>query len=309
MGEFLTTPKPILLDVRLNYLQNYLQTMTVANTQSTIPPAPKKNWQRFSLPWGITITYLSIILLLPVSALVLRAATLTPGEFWRLATDPVALSTYNITFGTAFVAAAINCMAGTATAWVLVRYDFPFKRVLDAVIDLPFALPTAVAGITLTTIYSEQGWIGALLAPLGLRVAFTRLGVAVAMVFISVPFVVRSVQPVLQELDHSIEEAAWSLGASHWETTWRVVLPPLIPAILTGTTQAFARAVGEYGSVVLIAANIPYQDLIAPILVFQRLEQNDMAGATAIATVLLVISLVLLLMVNLLQAWRQRYEG
>ncbi|MDH6058722.1 sulfate ABC transporter permease subunit CysT [Umezakia ovalisporum] len=283
--------------------------MTVSNTQSTFLPNPK-NWLKgFSLPWGITITYLSIVLLLPVSALILRAATLTPGEFWRLATAPVALSTYNITFGTAFFASAINCVAGTATAWVLVRYDFPLKRVLNAVIDLPFALPTAVAGITLSTVYSEQGWIGSFLAPLGMRVSFTRLGVAVAMVFISVPFVVRSVQPVLQELDHSIEEAAWSLGASQWETCWRVVLPPLIPAILTGTTQAFARAVGEYGSVVLIASNIPYRDLIAPILVFQRLEQNDIAGATAIATVLLVISLVLLLIVNLLQAWRHHYEG
>ncbi|MEA5581614.1 sulfate ABC transporter permease subunit CysT [Nodularia harveyana UHCC-0300] len=283
--------------------------MTVSNPQSTFPLAPKNWLKRFSLPWGVTITYISIILLLPVSALILRAATLSPQEFWRLATDPVALSTYNITFVTAFFAATINCVAGTATAWVLVRYDFPFKRVLDAVIDLPFALPTAVAGITLATVYSEQGWIGSFLTPLGIRVSFTRLGVAVAMVFISVPFVVRSVQPVLQELDHSIEEAAWSLGASRWETSWRVILPPLLPAILTGTTQAFARAVGEYGSVVLIAANIPYKDLIAPILVFQRLEQNDMAGATAIGTVLLLISLVLLLMVNVLQAWRQRYDG
>jgi sulfate/thiosulfate transport system permease protein len=283
--------------------------MTVSHPQSNFPLAPQSWLKRFSVPWGITITYISIVLLLPVSALILRAASLSPSEFWRLATDPVALSTYNITFVTALFAAAINCVAGTATAWVLVRYDFPFKRVLDAVIDLPFALPTAVAGITLATVYSEQGWIGSLLSPLGIRVSFTRLGVAVAMIFISVPFVVRSVQPVLQELDHSIEEAAWSLGASRWETSWRVVLPPLIPAILTGTTQAFARAVGEYGSVFLIAANIPYKDLIAPILVFQRLEQNDIVGATAIGTVLLLISLLLLLMVNFLQAWSQGYEG
>ncbi|WP_414550078.1 sulfate ABC transporter permease subunit CysT [Anabaena sp. CCY 0017] len=283
--------------------------MTVSKTQSTFPIALQNLLKRLSLPWGVTITYISIILLLPVSALILRAATLSPQEFWRLATAPVALSTYNITFGTAFLAAAINCVAGTATAWVLVRYDFPFKRVLDAVIDLPFALPTAVAGITLATVYSEQGWIGSFLTPLGIRVSFTRLGVAVAMVFISVPFVVRTVQPVLQELDYNIEEAAWSLGASRWQTFWRVVLPPLVPAILTGTTQAFARAVGEYGSVVLIAANIPYQDLIAPILVFQSLEQNDMAGATAIGTVLLLISLVLLLAVNVLQSWRQRYAA
>ncbi|MBE9201688.1 MULTISPECIES: sulfate ABC transporter permease subunit CysT [unclassified Nodularia (in: cyanobacteria)] len=283
--------------------------MTVSKTQSTFPLAPQNLLKRLSLPWGVTITYISIVLLLPVAALILQAATLSPIEFWRLATAPVALSTYNITFVTAFFAAAINCVAGTATAWVLVRYDFPFKRVLDAVIDLPFALPTAVAGITLATVYSEQGWIGSFLSPLGIRVSFTRLGVAVAMVFISVPFVVRTVQPVLQELDSTIEEAAWSLGASRWQTFWLVVLPPLVPAILTGTTQAFARAVGEYGSVVLIAANIPYQDLIAPILVFQRLEQNDIAGATAVGTVLLLISLVLLLTVNILQTWRQRYGG
>jgi sulfate transport system permease protein len=281
--------------------------MTVSNTQSTFTPAPKNWLKHFSLPWGVTLTYISIVLLLPVAALILRATTLSPEEFWRLATTPIALSAYSITFGTALFAAAINCVAGTATAWVLVRYDFPFKRVLDAVIDLPFALPTAVAGITLATVYSEQGWIGSLLAPFGIRVSFTQLGVAVAMVFISVPFVVRTVQPVLQELDLNIEEAAWSLGASRWVTFWRVILPPLIPAILTGTTQAFARAVGEYGSVVLIAANVPFQDLIAPILVFQRLEQNDIAGATAIGTVLLLISLLLLLAVNLLQTWRQRY--
>jgi sulfate/thiosulfate transport system permease protein len=281
--------------------------MTVYQRKSTFLLSPKNLLQHFSLPWGVTITYISIILLLPVAALILQAATLSPLEFWRLATAPVALSSYNVTFVTAFFAAAINCVAGTATAWVLVRYDFPFKRFLDAVIDLPFALPTAVAGITLATVYSDQGWIGSLLAPLGIRVSFTRLGVAVAMVFISVPFVVRTVQPVLQELDYTIEEAAWSLGASQQQTFWRVVLPPLIPAILTGTTQAFARAVGEYGSVVLIAANIPFRDLIAPILVFQRLEQNDIPGATAVGTVLLLISLVLLLTVNLLQTWRQRY--
>jgi sulfate/thiosulfate transport system permease protein len=281
--------------------------MTVYPRKSTFLLSPKNLLQHFSLPWGVTITYISIILLLPVAALILQAATLSPLEFWRLATAPVALSSYNVTFVTAFFAAAINCVAGTATAWVLVRYDFPFKRFLDAVIDLPFALPTAVAGITLATVYSEQGWIGGFFSPLGIRISFTRLGVAIAMVFISVPFVVRTVQPVLQELDYTIEEAAWSLGASQQQTFWRVVLPPLIPAILTGTTQAFARAVGEYGSVVLIAANIPFRDLIAPILVFQRLEQNDIPGATAVGTVLLLISLVLLLTVNLLQSWRQRY--
>ncbi len=278
------------------------------SSRSASFPAIGRWLGRLSFPWVVTVAHLSIVLLLPIAALFLRSFSVSPPEFWRIATSPVALSTYNITFTTALVAAAINCVAGTLTAWVLVRYDFPFKRVLDAVIDLPFALPTAVAGITLATVYSQTGWIGSFLAPFGIRVSFTRLGVAVAMVFISVPFVVRTVQPVLQELDVALEEAAWSLGASKWQTFWRVLLPPIIPAILTGTTQAFARAVGEFGSVVLVAANIPFQDLIAPVLVFQRIEQNDMAGATVIATVLLLISLVLLVAINLFQAWGQRYS-
>ncbi|WP_263971148.1 sulfate ABC transporter permease subunit CysT [Leptolyngbya sp. PCC 6406] len=262
-----------------------------------------------SVPWTITIAHLSIILLLPIAALALRATSLSPAEFWQLATTPIALSTYSITFGTAIVAAVINGFGGTLTAWVLVRYEFPFKRVLDAVIDLPFALPTAVAGLTLATIYSQTGWIGRYFAPFGIQVSFSRIGVAVAMVFISVPFVVRTVQPVLQELEHTLEEAAWSLGASQWQTFWRVLLPPIVPAILTGVTQAFARAVGEYGSVVIIASNVPFKDMIAPVLVFQRLEQADIPGATVIGVVLLLISLVLLLIINLLQAWGRRYDG
>jgi sulfate transport system permease protein len=283
--------------------------MTVSSFQPNYPHAPKSWWQRISIPWGITVAHLSIILLLPVAALMLRAATVSPAEFWRIATTPVALSAYQVTFGTAAVAAAINCVMGTMTAWVLVRYSFPFKRVLDAVIDLPFALPTAVAGITLATIYSERGWVGSLLVPFGIKVSFTRLGVAIAMTFISVPFVVRTVQPVLKELEASIEEASWSLGASRWQTFVRVLLPPIVPAILTGTTQAFARAVGEYGSVVLIAGNIPFRDLIAPILVFQRIEGNDVPGATVVGTVLLLISLVLLVTINVLQAWGRKYDG
>lgn len=249
------------------------------------------------------------MLFLPIAVLLLKASTLSPPQIWQIATDPVAIATYRVTFVTAIGAAAINGIMGVLIAWVLVRYDFPLKRLLDAAIDLPFALPTAVAGLTLATVYSENGWLGSLLAPFGIKVAFTRLGVGVAMLFISLPFVVRTVQPVLQEMEPELEEAAWSLGASHWQTFWRVVLPPLMPAVLTGVALGFSRAVGEYGSIVLIAGNIPFQDLIAPVLIFQRLEQYDYAGATVIGTVLLGVSLVVLLAINWLQAWGRRYDG
>jgi sulfate transport system permease protein len=248
------------------------------------------------------------MLFLPVAALLLRASTVGPVEFWKIATSPVALSTYDVTFITALLAALLNGVFGTLVAWVLVRYEFPLKRFMDAAIDLPFALPTAVAGLALATVYSENGWIGSLLAPLGIKVAFTRLGVGIAMVFISLPFVVRTLQPVLQEMELDIEEAAWSLGASRWHTFWRVILPPLVPALLTGIALGFSRAVGEYGSIVIVAANIPFKDLIASVLIFQRLEQYDYAGATVIGTVLLGISLLILLAINLLQAWGRRYE-
>ncbi|MBW4649793.1 MAG: sulfate ABC transporter permease subunit CysT [Kastovskya adunca ATA6-11-RM4] len=263
---------------------------------------------QLSLPWRITIGYLTIMLLLPVSALLLKASMVSPSKFWSIATSPIALAAYEVTFVTALVAALINAVFGVLIAWVLVRYDFPFRRLIDAAIDLPFALPTAVAGLTLATVYSENGWIGSLLAPLGIKVAFTRLGVGVAMLFISLPFVVRTLQPVLQELEPEMEEAAWSLGASQWQTFWRVLLPPLIPAMLTGVALGFSRAVGEYGSVVIVAANIPFRDLIASVLIFQRLEQYDYEGATVIGTVLLGISLLILLAINLLQAWGRRYE-
>jgi sulfate/thiosulfate transport system permease protein len=264
---------------------------------------------RLSIPWKVTWIYLIVLLFLPGAALVLKAATLSPTEIWRVATSPTALSAYDVTFVTAFIAAAINGVAGVTVAWVLVRYEFPFRKILDAAIDLPFALPTAVAGLTISTVYSPNGWLGSLLAPFGIKVAFTRLGVGVAMIFISLPFVVRTVQPVLQEMEHDIEEAAWCLGASQWETFWKVILPPLMPAILTGVALGFARAVGEYGSVVLVAANIPFQDLIAPVLIFQRLEQYDYAGATVIGVVMLLVSLIILLSINLLQAWGRRYDG
>jgi sulfate/thiosulfate transport system permease protein len=270
---------------------------------------PLKRLARLSLPWKVTWIYLILLLFLPGAALILKAATLSPAQIWQVATSPVALSAYNVTFVTAFIAALINGFAGMTVAWVLVRYDFPFRKILDAAIDLPFALPTAVAGLTLSTVYSNNGWLGSLLAPFGIKVAFTRLGVGVAMIFISLPFVVRTVQPVLQEMEHDIEEAAWCLGATQWETFWKVILPPLMPAVLTGVALGFARAVGEYGSVVLIAANVPFQDLIAPVLIFQRLEQYDYAGATVIGAVMLLVSLVVLFGINLLQAWGRRYDG
>lgn len=260
-----------------------------------------------SIPWRVTWLYLTVMLFLPITALFLKASSLPPQEIWKIATSPVALSAYDVTFVTAMFAALVNGVAGMIIAWVFVRYDFPFKKVLDAAIDLPFALPTAVAGLTIATVYSENGWIGSLFAPFGIKIAFTRLGVFIAMLFISLPFVVRTVQPVLQEAEIDVEEAAWSLGASQMQTFWRVVLPPLMPAVLTGVALGFARAVGEYGSIVIVASNIPFKDLITPVLIFQRLEQYDYAGATVIGTVMLLVSLLMLLAINLLQAWGRRY--
>lgn len=259
--------------------------------------------------WRIMIGYLTVMLIIPTVAMFLKASTVGVEKFWSIATSPIALSTYDITFTTALLAALINGVFGTLIAWVLVRYDFPFKKFIDASVDLPFALPTAVAGLTLATVYSEKGWIGSLFAPFGIKIAFTRLGVGIAMVFISLPFVIRTVQPVLAEMEKETEEAAWSLGASEWETFRHVILPPLLPAILTGVALGFSRAVGEYGSTVIVASNTPFRDLIAPVLIFQRLEQYDYAGATVIGIVLLAISLLMLLGLNLLQAWGRRYDS
>jgi sulfate transport system permease protein len=252
--------------------------VSAPHKRTPIWQSPFRQLSKLSWPWRITLGYLTLMLFLPVSALILKASTENPVNFWRIATTPVALATYDVTF------------------------------VIDAAIDLPFALPTSVAGLTLATVYSDNGWIGSLLAPLGIKVAFTRLGVAVAMLFISLPFVVRTLQPVLQQLEKEIEEAAWSLGASQWQTFWRVVLPPLMPAFLTGIALGFSRAVGEYGSIVIVAANVPFKDLIASVLIIQRLEQYDYSGATVIGTVLLGISLLILLAINLLQSWGRRYE-
>ncbi|HIK55819.1 MAG TPA: sulfate ABC transporter permease subunit CysT [Synechococcales cyanobacterium M55_K2018_004] len=281
------------------------------STLPTVRSEARSLWHRLvhlSLPWKVTWAYLTIMLFLPAIALIFRAASVGPVEFWRIATSPIALSAYEVSFVTALITAAINGVFGTLVAWVLVRYTFPGKRFFEAVVDLPFALPTAVAGLTLATVYSTNGWIGELFAPFGIRIAFTRLGVAVAMLFISLPFVVRTLQPVLQEMEKDIEEAAWSLGASGLQTFLRVLLPPLIPPILTGVALGFSRSVGEYGSIVIVAGNMPYKDLIAPVLIFQRLEQFDYAGAAVIGTVMLSISLLMLLVINLLQAWGRRYE-
>ena len=257
--------------------------------------------------WVITFTYLAFLLILPIAALLTKAATEPLESFWKTATSPLAVSSYEITFVTAFAAAAVNGVFGTLIAWVLVRYEFFGKRFLEAVVDLPFALPTAVAGLTLATVYSEKGWLGSMVAPFGIKIAFTRIGVWIAMMFISLPFIVRTVQPVLTELEKEIEEAAWSLGASKLQTFIQVILPPLTPAILTGVALGFSRAVGEYGSTVIIASNTPFRDLITPILIFQRLEQYDYVGATVLGTVMLGISFVSLLAINLLQAWSKRY--
>jgi sulfate transport system permease protein len=258
--------------------------------------------------WRIMLGYLAFMLLLPTAAMLTKSLTIGPAEFWRIATSPLALATYDVTFTTSLIASLIDGVFGVLIAWILVRYSFPFRKFIDASIDLPFALPTAVAGLTLATVYSENGWIGSLLAPFGIKVAFTRLGVGIAMMFISLPFVVRTVQPVLMQMEKETEEVAWSLGASSWQTFWRVLLPPLFPAILTGIALGFSRAVGEFGSTVIISSNTPFKDLIAPVLIFQRLEQYDYAGATVIGMVLLIISLVMLLVINFIQAWGKRYD-
>ena len=256
---------------------------------------------------GYTIFYLCIIVLIPLSALFFKTATLTWDEFVAAVSGPRVLASYRITFGSALLAAVINAFFGVLTAWVLVRYRFPGKKVVDALVDLPFALPTAVAGITLASVYSPNGWLGRVLEPQGIKVAFTPLGILVAMVFIGLPFVVRTVQPVLEELDSELEEAASCLGANRWQTFHRVIFPTMLPAILTGFALAFARAVGEYGSIIFIAGNMPMVSEITPLLIITKLEQYDYAGATAIATVMLGASFLLLLSINLLHKWSRRF--
>ncbi len=257
----------------------------------------------FGLALGYTLMYLSLLVLLPLSAVFIQTASSGWDAFWHTVTAADVVSSYRVSFLTSFAAASINVVCGLLLAWSLVRYEFVGKRVVDALIDLPFALPTAVAGITLSALYAKNGWIGNLLAPFDIKIAFTPLGILVALIFIGLPFVVRTLQPVLQELSVEFEEAAATLGANRWQTFHQVLLPALRPAILTGFALAFARAVGEYGSVIFIAGNVPMVSEITPLLIITRLEQFDVAGATAIASVMLVVSFVLLLLINFLQHW------
>jgi sulfate/thiosulfate transport system permease protein len=263
----------------------------------------------FGLALGFTLTYLSLIVLIPLAALIVRSSSLGSAEFLRLAFDPRTVAALRISFGGAAIAALINAVFGLLLAWVLVRYRFPGRRLVDAMVDLPFALPTAVAGIALSTLYAPPEWLGPYLELVGLQVAFAPLGIIVALVFIGLPFVVRTVQPVLADLDRELEEAAATLGARRLQTTLRVILPPLVPAILTGFALALARAIGEYGSVIFIAGNIPFVSEIAPLLIVIRLEEFNYAGATVIATVMLAISFAMLLLINVVQAWSRRRFG
>jgi len=264
----------------------------------------------FGLTLGFTLFYLSLIVLIPLSATFLRTSQMGWPAFWEAVASPRVVSSYRLTFGASLLAALVNLVFGMITAWVLVRYRFPGRRLVDALVDLPFALPTAVAGIALTAVYSTHGWIGRIIEPLGLKVAFTPIGVWVALTFIGLPFVVRTLQPVLEDMERDVEEASGSLGANRWQTFWRVLLPPLFPPLLTGFALAFARAVGEYGSVVFISGNMPMRTEITPLLIVTKLEQYDYAGATAIAVVMLVVSFLLLLLINLLQWWsRRRYAA
>ena len=263
----------------------------------------------FGLSLGFTIFYLALLVLIPLSAIFLKTFTMSWEAFVSAVTSPRVMASYRLSFGAALIGAAINVVFGGIVAWVLVRYQFPGKRFVDALVDLPFALPTAVAGITLTALYSSNGWIGKHLEPLGIKVAFTPLGVVIALTFIGLPFVVRTVQPVLEDAERELEEAAASLGASPWQTFTRVILPSVVPALLTGFALAFARATGEYGSVIFIAGNMPMVSEITPLFIITKLEQYDYTGATAIAVVMLLVSFILLLAINLLQAWARKRAG
>src|SRR3954471_13051975 len=262
----------------------------------------------FGLALGFSLAYLTLIILIPLSGLAWRSAALGWSEFWAIATDERVVKSLELSFGASLIAAAVNVVFGSIVAWVLVRYRFPGRRIVDAMVDLPFALPTAVAGIALTSLYAPKGWLGHLLLPLGIKVAYAPLGIVIALIFIGLPFVVRTVQPIMEEIDRGVEEVAATLGASRLQTIWRVLLPSLSPAILTGFALAFARGVGEYGSVIFIAGNLPYISEIAPLLIVIRLEEYDYASATAIATIMLALSFIMLLVINLIQAWsRKRY--
>ncbi|MBS0246117.1 MAG: sulfate ABC transporter permease subunit CysT [Proteobacteria bacterium] len=273
------------------------------------------SWRRpsvipgFGMTFGFALTYLSLIVLIPLAALIVRSTSLGWTEFWHLALDARTVAALRTSFGSALAAAIVNCVFGLVLAWVLVRYRFPGKRLIDSMIDLPFALPTAVAGIALSTLYAPNDWIGALLAPYGIKIAYTPASIVVALVFIGLPFVVRTVEPVLADLDRELEEAAATLGAGRLQTVLRVVLPQLVPALLTGFALALARGIGEYGSIVFIAGNIPFVSEIAPLLIVIRLEEFNYPAATAVASVMLMISFAMLLAINLIQAWSRRRFG
>ena len=267
--------------------------------------ARRRTLPGFGLTMGLTLSWLSVIILIPLAGLFLKSLELSPEQFWAILSSRRTLNALRVSFGLAFAAACVNLVMGSIIVWALVRYRFPGRRLFDAIVDVPFALPTAVAGVALTSLFAEKGWLGAPLAALGIKVAFTPLGIFVAMIFIGIPFVVRTVQPVLQDLDPEIEEAAGSLGASRWQTIIRVILPSLAPALLTGLALAFARAVGEYGSVIFIAGNLPNVSEIAPLLIVIRLSEYRYADATAIAVVMLVVSFVIIFAVNRLQRWAQ----
>lgn len=289
--------------------------MSDAALRGWTPPAARRRFPKpsalpgFGITFGFAITYLSLIVLIPLAVLVARAADLGLDGIWRVATTPRVLAALEVSFFISAAAALVNAVFGTIVAWVLVRYDFPGKRLLDAAVDLPFALPTAVAGIALAALYATNGWIGSLISPFDIKIAFTPLGILVALTFIGLPFVVRTVQPVLQDLDRDVEEASATLGATRAQTVLRVVLPALAPALLTGVAMAFARAVGEYGSVIFIAGNMPFVSEIAPLLIVTRLEEFDYAGAAAIATIMLALAFVTLLAINALQSFSRRRFG
>jgi sulfate/thiosulfate transport system permease protein len=263
----------------------------------------------FRLTLGFTLFYLCLIVLIPLSALLLKTFTLSWDQFWAAVSSPRVLASYRLTFGASFAAALVNVVFGLLVAWVLVRYSFPGKRIVDALVDLPFALPTAVAGISLTALLAGNGWIGQYLEPLGIQLAFNPNGVVIALIFIGLPFVVRTVQPVLEESEKELEEAAMCLGATRWQTFIKVIFPSIAPALLTGFAMAFARAIGEYGSVIFIAGNMPMVSEITPLIIIGKLEQYDYAGATAVASVMLLFSFVLLLVINALQVWQRKRAG
>ena len=271
--------------------------------------APKRVLPGFKLTLGFTLFYLSIIVLIPLSALVFKTFTLTWDQFVSAVTSPRVIASYQLTFGASFLAALVNTVFGLLIAWVLVRYTFPGKKIIDALVDLPFALPTAVAGISLTALLASNGWIGSLLEPYGIQLAFNRNGVVIALIFVGLPFVVRTVQPVLEDAEKELEEAATCLGATRWQTFRYVIFPTIAPALLTGFAMAFARGVGEYGSVIFIAGNMPMVSEITPLIIIGKLEQYDYAGATAVATVMLVASFLMLLVINALQSWQRKRGG